>query len=81
MEKLMVAYPFGLAEDIPENWQETVRDAGYIANFNDIMGENYPGDNLYDLARIELGGDHGSLAWKIRVHGINLAQYRNNKYV
>ena len=77
MEKLMVAYPFGLAEDVPDNWQDIVRNAGYIANFSDIMGENYPGDDLYDLARIELGGDHASLGWKVRVHGINLAQYRN----
>ncbi len=74
---LLMAYPFGQADDVPDNWRPVVREAGYGASFTDMPGENFPGSDLFDLSRIELGGDHETLAWKVRVHGVDLSRFRS----
>lgn len=71
-----LAYPFGGPEDITPDGIRVARDAGYRACFSDYGGENFGGDDLFALRRIELGGDHDTLAWRAAVHGIDLRRWR-----
>jgi peptidoglycan/xylan/chitin deacetylase (PgdA/CDA1 family) len=75
-EQVAMAYPYGGRADISTEARERIRDAGYAACFNDVFGENALPANLYDLRRIELGGDHETLAWKRHVHGISFDRRR-----
>jgi peptidoglycan/xylan/chitin deacetylase (PgdA/CDA1 family)/folate-dependent phosphoribosylglycinamide formyltransferase PurN len=76
LHELTMAYPYGGRGDISQEARDAIRAAGYAACFSDVFGEvALPHDPL-DLDRIELGGDHDSLSWKVAAHGINLARFR-----
>ena len=71
--EIPMAYPYGQQEDVTPAVLESLPSYGYRACFSNFGGENFvPADPLR-LVRIELGGDHETLFWKLRVHGIDLA--------
>ncbi|HEY2806925.1 MAG TPA: polysaccharide deacetylase family protein [Gemmatimonadales bacterium] len=67
-----MAYPFGGPADITPEGVASAREGGYSALFSDFGGENFPGDDLFALRRIEVGGDHETLMWKAAVRGLDL---------
>lgn len=71
-----MAYPFGSADDITPLVAARVRASGYTACFSNFGGENVPTPGAFDLFRIDLGGDHDTLAWKAAAHGIALTRWR-----
>jgi peptidoglycan/xylan/chitin deacetylase (PgdA/CDA1 family) len=71
-----MAYPYGGRADISAEARERIRAVGYSACFNDVFGENASPADLFDISRIELGGDHATLAWKRHAHGISLERWR-----
>ncbi len=71
-----MALPFGGAGDITVEGLAEVREAGYSACCSDYGGENVPPGDRFDIRRIELGGNHPTLAWKARSHGLDLARLR-----
>ena len=72
----VLAYPFGAASDFSDEALLAAKELGYRAIFANHKGENHPAAPAEILARIDLGGDHGSLAWKMLSHGIDLGQLR-----
>lgn len=70
------AYPFGGAGDITAAGRRHVVALGYSACLDDAGGENSAASNPFQLHRIELGGDHGELAWRSRVFGMDLSAWR-----
>jgi peptidoglycan/xylan/chitin deacetylase (PgdA/CDA1 family) len=74
---IAMAFPFGGRADISDEGRRLVRSHGYIALFNDEFAEAHlPGDP-FDIPRIELGGAHETLAWKLRAHGLTLERFRS----
>jgi peptidoglycan/xylan/chitin deacetylase (PgdA/CDA1 family) len=71
-----IAYPFGGREDISPQALERIRSAGYAACFSDVFGETRLPCDPFALRRIEMGGDHGTLAWKLWAHGLTLTPFR-----
>jgi hypothetical protein len=71
-----LAYPFGGRADITSGALAFARRVGYTACMSDFGGENHPPFDLFDIRRIELGGDHPTLAWKTRVHGLDVGGAR-----
>lgn len=76
LDGVAMAYPFGGPDDITPAAVAMVRATGYVACFNDSGGENHAAADPFALNRIELGGDHDTLAWKTRVHGFELGRWR-----
>lgn len=76
LEAVTFAYPFGGVDDISGEALERIRSAGYAACFSDVFGEIGPRDELFHLNRIDIGGDHETLAWKRYAHGMNLERWR-----
>ncbi len=76
LERLPMAYPFGGPDDVGEQVPEFARQAGYTAAFFNYGGENRPQDSLFHLRRIDIGGNHPTLAWKAHVHGFERAARR-----
>lgn len=72
----VLAYPFGLATDISDEALEVARAAGHTVILDDYSGENPTGTAALVLGRIELGGDHETLAWKSHSHGLNIGRWR-----
>jgi peptidoglycan/xylan/chitin deacetylase (PgdA/CDA1 family) len=70
------AYPFGGREDITASAVEAARHAGYSTCMSDFGGENRLPIDPFQIRRIELGGDHPTLAWKTRVHGLDVGAVR-----
>jgi len=77
VERVPMAYPFGGIDDLSATGRTLIRANGYAACFSNFGGENFPGDDLFSLKRIDIGGDHDALAWKTRVHGIDLGRWRS----
>lgn len=76
-DDLTMAYPFGGRDDLDPEARERARRAGYLACFSNFGGENRPGEDPFTLRRIDIGGDHETLAWKHWVHGVDLGQIRD----
>ncbi len=76
LQTISVAYPFGQESDAPTHWEKIAQDAGYSSSFTDMAGECRPGSNLFKLPRIEMGGDHERLAWKVATHGFDLRRFK-----
>jgi peptidoglycan/xylan/chitin deacetylase (PgdA/CDA1 family) len=76
LEAVTFAYPFGGVDDISAEALERIRSAGYDACFSDVFGEIGPRDELFHLNRIDIGGDHETLAWKRYAHAMNLERWR-----
>jgi len=72
VERPVLAYPFGGREDISPEARTRVPHHGYVACLSDYGGENRPGDALFELCRIDIGGDHSGLAWKVMADGVSL---------
>lgn len=72
-----MAYPFGQPADITPEGVAAVRASGYTALFSDFGGENFRGDDPFRLRRIEVGGNHDTLAWKASSLGLDLVKLRN----
>ncbi len=70
-----LAYPFGGPSDISDKGLRLVHEVGYRACCSNFGGENRPPVSSYDIRRIDIGGDHGTLAWKTRARGIALADW------
>lgn len=70
------AYPFGGVADITPLARRMVAAAGYRACLSDFGGENLPPGDPLAMRRIELGGDHDALAWRVRLRGLDLADWR-----
>lgn len=71
----VMSYPFGLAGDIDDAARREVVHAGYRACLDDFGGENIAPVDPFRIGRIEIGGDHAPLAWRARVHGIDLESF------
>jgi len=76
IERPALAYPFGGREDITIGAVAVARRAGYSACLSDFGGENRAPFDPFGTKRIELGGDHPTLAWKTRVHGLDVGGLR-----
>ena len=73
----VLAYPFGAPTDISREALDAAREAGYSVVFANFNGENRPGGQRSMLLhRIDLGGDHDALAWRMLSHGIDLGALR-----
>jgi hypothetical protein len=72
LKEIPWAFPFGGPNDFTEEHVKTVRELGYTAAFSNSGGENVPPADRYHLKRIDIGGDHDTLTWKMRVHGMAL---------
>lgn len=70
------AYPFGGTEDITAFARRLVEGVGYSVCLSDFGGENIPPGDPFRMRRIELGGDHATLAWRVRVQGLDLQNWR-----
>lgn len=70
------AYPFGGMEDITAFARRLVAVLGYSVCLSDFGGENIAPGDPYRMRRIELGGDHASLAWRVRVGGLDLQSWK-----
>jgi peptidoglycan/xylan/chitin deacetylase (PgdA/CDA1 family)/folate-dependent phosphoribosylglycinamide formyltransferase PurN len=75
-----MAYPYGGRGDITPAGVASARDAGYSALFSDYGGENFIGDERFDLRRIDIGGDHEPLMWKAAARGLDLAKWRKRVF-
>ena len=75
-DEVTFAYPFGGPRDISGEALDRIRAAGYTACFSDVFGEITAPDDLFRLNRIDVGGDHDTLAWKRYAHGIDLERWR-----
>jgi len=64
-----IAYPFGGRNDISTEARIVIRECGYEACLSNFGGENHAPANLSDVRRIDIGGDHDTLAWKAWTHG------------
>ena len=64
-----IAYPFGGRNDISAEARAVIRAGGYEACLSNFGGENHVPTDLSDVRRIDLGGDHDTLAWKAWTHG------------
>lgn len=71
-----IAYPFGGRTDINAQALTAIERAGYRACFSNYGGENFPDDSLIELKRFNIGGEMEPLAWRARVHGIDLGAWR-----
>jgi peptidoglycan/xylan/chitin deacetylase (PgdA/CDA1 family) len=77
LEQVAIAYPYGGRSDIDAPALEAIAKAGYRACLSNYGGENFPGDALFDVKRLHIGGTHHDpLTWRARVHGIDLAVLR-----
>ncbi len=76
VEDVPMAYPFGKREDISAEGLRMIQASGYSACFSNFGGENFPPTPLHEIRRIDIGGAHNTLAWKTRVHGIDLGDWR-----
>jgi len=76
IERPPLAYPFGGPDDLSPAARSLARESGYRACFSNFGGENFPGDDLFGLKRISLGGDHAEIVWMNRTHGIDLGGWR-----
>jgi peptidoglycan/xylan/chitin deacetylase (PgdA/CDA1 family) len=76
LRSVTMAYPFGGPDDITPEALHLVAECGFAACFSDYDGEAFPPADPYRLGRTELGGNHETLAWKARVHGIDLSLWR-----
>ncbi|MFH1995924.1 MAG: polysaccharide deacetylase family protein [Candidatus Omnitrophota bacterium] len=63
------AYPFGFYGDYSKRSVEFVKKAGYAASFNDIMGENRPGDDLYELRRTRVSWRDNAFRFRMKIDG------------
>jgi peptidoglycan/xylan/chitin deacetylase (PgdA/CDA1 family) len=76
LTRVSMAYPFGQRTDITPEGMKLAEELGYTACFSDFGGENFPAAGTFHIQRIELGGNHPTLAWKSRVHGVDLGDLR-----
>jgi peptidoglycan/xylan/chitin deacetylase (PgdA/CDA1 family) len=76
LAEVAIAYPYGGRTDINASAREAIIRAGYRACLGNYGGENFPGDGLFDLKRFNIGGEMETLAWRARVHGIDLGALR-----
>lgn len=76
IERPPLAYPYGGRDDITASALELARAAGYSACLSDFGGENHTPTDAFAIKRIEIGGDHPTLAWKARVHGLDLGNMK-----
>jgi peptidoglycan/xylan/chitin deacetylase (PgdA/CDA1 family)/folate-dependent phosphoribosylglycinamide formyltransferase PurN len=73
---LALAYPFGSRTDINERALATAKRLGYAACLGDFGGENFAGADPFALNRIDIGGGHSKLMWKLYANGYDLAKVR-----
>ncbi len=66
----LFAYPNGTRHDFGAREREWVAEAGYSAAVSQIPGLNGPGENLYELRRINIGLGHGTLAFEAHTSGL-----------
>jgi peptidoglycan/xylan/chitin deacetylase (PgdA/CDA1 family) len=74
LRDVALAYPFGGPQDITPAAVEQARACGYAAVLSDFDGENVPGGDLFALGRFELGGDHDPIAWRAKIHALDIEQ-------
>lgn len=73
---MTLAYPFGSQTDINQKAISVAKRLGYAACLGDFGGENFAGDDLFTLKRIDIGANHATLMWKLYAHGYDLAGVR-----
>jgi peptidoglycan/xylan/chitin deacetylase (PgdA/CDA1 family) len=76
-DRIPLAFPFGGLGDFTEEHVAAARELGYAACFSNHGGENFPPADPYRLKRIDLGGDHQTLAWKMMARGLSLDRWRS----
>lgn len=76
-DEIPMAFPFGGTRDYTDDNIRTAKELGYVACFSNFGGENFPPADRYRLKRIDIGGDHDPLAWKMMVHGLSLDRLRS----
>ena len=75
-EARVLAFPFGLTDDINDRALDVARAAGHTAVLADYDGENETGSSSFVLGRYDIGGDHPPVAWKALAHGVDLSRWR-----
>jgi peptidoglycan/xylan/chitin deacetylase (PgdA/CDA1 family)/folate-dependent phosphoribosylglycinamide formyltransferase PurN len=75
MVNVAMSYPFGQRDDITSDGLALGKELGYRACMSDFGGENFPPVDAFHVKRIDVGGDQPDIAWKARVHGIDLARW------
>jgi peptidoglycan/xylan/chitin deacetylase (PgdA/CDA1 family)/folate-dependent phosphoribosylglycinamide formyltransferase PurN len=75
----VLAYPFGSTDDFSQEALDAAVRAGYTTVFSNYKGENHTGTQSTMLARIDLGGDHTTLAWRLLSHGVDLGRLRSRR--
>lgn len=72
IDRVPMAYPFGGPDDFSEEARQLAEELGYTACLSNYGGENVPPRSPFELRRIDLGGDFGTIVWKAWVHGLEL---------
>jgi hypothetical protein len=67
-----MAYPFGRREDITPERARLALALGYRAVLSNLGGENHGPVDPATLRRIDLGGNHDTIAWMAYAHGLDL---------
>lgn len=63
------AYPYGFYGNFSEKTEELVKKAGYKACFTNIMGNNRPGDNFFELKRTRISWRDNPFRFKMKING------------
>lgn len=63
------AYPYGAYGDFSEETESFVKEAGYKACLVNVMGDNFPGDNLFRLKRTRISWRDNPFRFKMRING------------
>ncbi len=63
------AYPYGFYSDFSKKTQNLVKKAGYLACFTNILGENYPENNLFELKRTRISWRDNAFRFKMKIDG------------
>ena len=75
LPEITLAYPFGGPRDITPQGVTIARECGYAAVLSDFGGDLRPGRLPSVLGRWELGGDHDAIAWRAKIHSLDLEQF------
>lgn len=75
LSDITLAYPFGGPRDITPQGVTIAHECGYAAVFSDFGGDLLPGRLPSVLGRWELGGDHDAIAWRAKIHSLDLEQF------
>lgn len=63
------AYPYGFYGDFSEKTEKAIRKTGFKTCFTSIMGDNKPGDDLFELKRTRISWRDNPFRFKMKING------------